>query len=213
MASSTGTKRSLQDEHIVSKKIKIDNFVDVITSDTCFLCSEDLSDCIDSIGDGISSYKCRCTRQRIVHSKCWTQEFKCTCGVEAVPSVGTGDLNSRVKKEVEDSYSAIHDSLEKTQVIQNNIRAIDFEDYCSKMSSFFRMLERANVAPSILERARELDMSSRNINRRMRNISGNVVGVRVKSSQVMANLACAKAEFSVDGEYFPSSPAYSPLDE
>ena len=68
-----------------NKKKKLNKLVDTMTSGTCVICSESLSECIDNMG--ISSYACRCTTQRVVHTKCWTQDFRCACGeIQESPS-------------------------------------------------------------------------------------------------------------------------------
>ena len=65
----------------LTKKTK--KLVDTILSDTCVICSEDLTDGIDNME--ISTYSCRCSVQRIIHTKCWKQDFRCSCGETQEP--------------------------------------------------------------------------------------------------------------------------------
>lgn len=65
----------------LEKKRKFDEFVETMCNDSCMICSQDLSDCVTSLDEGIISYQCECTTKRIVHVKCWKMAFNCVCGV------------------------------------------------------------------------------------------------------------------------------------
>lgn len=99
-----------QEELRNAKTKEFEIFLKVMSWDICFLRGEDLVDCVGFIDTGICSYKCECSRQCIVHSKCWTRSFKRTCEVEADPQ---GSLQL-LKVNVDDAYDAIQDSLCKT---------------------------------------------------------------------------------------------------
>ena len=57
---------------------KMEKLVNALEVSTCMLCSEELSGCIRE-NMSISCYQCRCSTQRIVHTKCWTRSFLCSC--------------------------------------------------------------------------------------------------------------------------------------
>lgn len=64
----------------LEKRKKVENFVETLSSISCMICNEDIVDCIESDDMSISSYKCKCSIRRIIHSKCWEKEFRCACG-------------------------------------------------------------------------------------------------------------------------------------
>ena len=64
----------------LEKKKKFENTIKEIFAGSCLICSEDLADCVDSGNMSISSYDCRCTKKRVVHTSCWNRDFKCACG-------------------------------------------------------------------------------------------------------------------------------------
>lgn len=75
------SNKKLEDMRVeLEKKKRFDQFFETMSNGTCVLCSDDLSGCIGSIGQGISSYECSCTLERIVHTKCWKHQFRCSCG-------------------------------------------------------------------------------------------------------------------------------------
>ena len=93
MSSISGTKRDasqIQEEvTLLSMKLevakerlarqkKIEKLVDALQCTTCMICSEELVDCIQE-DMSISCYECRCSTQRVVHTKCWTRSFRCSC--------------------------------------------------------------------------------------------------------------------------------------
>lgn len=102
------------------KTVDFDNFVEIMKSDSCTLCSEPLVDCVDNIGSGISSYECECSRQRIVHVKCWTRDFRCSCGVMAIATLcrsnaTIGDIiySRNMVRQMAISASSIEDTIEE----------------------------------------------------------------------------------------------------
>ena len=81
VASSQEEMAKLQ-ERLALKK-KLDEFMDVVTSDICLICKVDLSGCIGERDMGLVSYKCKCTKLRLVHLGCFLHDFKCSCGETA----------------------------------------------------------------------------------------------------------------------------------
>lgn len=64
----------------MEKKRKFEKAARELLSESCIICSEDLVNCVESGDMSISSYKCRCTKKRVVHTTCWHRDFKCSCG-------------------------------------------------------------------------------------------------------------------------------------
>lgn len=92
----------------LKKKQKLDAFMDVMTSDACLICKNNLSDCIGEPDMALVSYKCACSRVRLVHLGCFIQEFKCSCGEFAklaVKSSSGKDVNVAVSEVVSVSPS------------------------------------------------------------------------------------------------------------
>lgn len=99
------TNVRLEDMRVeLEKKKRFDQFIETMSNGTCVLCSSDLSDCIGSIGQGISSYQCSCTQERIVHTKCWKHQFRCSCGELQKPRSYTAMGHVA---EVEDVHSSV----------------------------------------------------------------------------------------------------------
>lgn len=227
MSSSTGTKRTLdQDVSDMSKKVKmhedkldalrkeleklerkrdLEKFIEIMSSDTCTLCSEDLIQCVGEIGGGIQSYKCDCSRQRIVHTKCWTREFQCSCGVKAVPHVCEGSRNLR--KNVNSAYKYIKDAISYNgKNVYEEIRTMDFESYEKQMLEFFRDIGECNEIPEHLKsRVDFLRHETEQNKLALDDISGASVVVEDICEEVMSALALAKTGLSSNGEVFPTS--------
>lgn len=70
-------------EDQLEKKRRLDAFIEMMTSDSCVICSRDLSECIGNPNMALVSYECDCNRPRVVHLGCFTREFRCCCSVIA----------------------------------------------------------------------------------------------------------------------------------
>lgn len=79
------SSNQLELKFVFERKEKFDQFFKTMSEDTCVLCSDDLADCVGSLGEGISSYVCKCSVERIVHTKCWKSPFRCACGELQTP--------------------------------------------------------------------------------------------------------------------------------
>jgi len=75
------------------KKKKFDSFIDMMENGTCVICSENLYDCVGEDGMAFASYKCRCSKQQMVHLGCWTRKFRCACGTHATIKVKNHEGN------------------------------------------------------------------------------------------------------------------------
>lgn len=82
----------------LKKKQKLDAFIETMTSESCVICSRDLSDCIGEPNMALVSYECDCNKRRVVHLGCFTREFRCCCSVFAKLDVKSpGGSGVRVK--------------------------------------------------------------------------------------------------------------------
>jgi len=61
-----------------------DRFTSALSEDSCCLCQVSFVDNVQKVEQGIVSYRCNCTRVRIVHKSCWSHSFNCCCGVTIV---------------------------------------------------------------------------------------------------------------------------------
>lgn len=60
------------------KALKIEQLGNALRDTTCVICSEELSECILS-DMSLCCYECRCSTPRVVHTKCFTRSFRCSC--------------------------------------------------------------------------------------------------------------------------------------
>lgn len=86
----------------LKRKQRLDDFIKTMTSDSCVICSRDLSECIGEPNMGLVSYECECNRPRLVHLGCFTREFRCCCSVFAKI-----DLKSSAGKSVNVTVSEV----------------------------------------------------------------------------------------------------------
>ena len=86
---------------------KLEKLVGALQDSTCIVCSEDLSGCIAE-DMSISTYECRCSTQRIVHSKCWARSFLCSC--RELQEFSGNAKNSEAMQHVVKNLSGIVDS-------------------------------------------------------------------------------------------------------
>lgn len=220
-----GRKRELEQEvkdieeslENARKKLKkatdVEAFADVILGDACVICSRDLSEGISKLGRGISSYPCKCSRQRIVHTECWTRTFRCSCRVTAVPHDDMKAVREEIEACVESSYEGISGVVDGLQISRNTLAGFteqlkETQDSLSEIA-----LKAACDSGSIGERCTALmraqDLVSK-VARKVRAVDSKLVEVESKSKKVMSTLAEGKSDIAGDGSYFPSSPPYDP---
>lgn len=93
-------------EEQLKKKERLDAFIDMMSSDSCVICSRDLSECIGEPDMALVSYECNCKKTRVVHLGCFTREFRCCCSV--IAKIG---VKSPSGKEVDVKVSEVTDVL------------------------------------------------------------------------------------------------------
>lgn len=128
------------------KTVDFDNFIEVMKSDSCTLCSESLMDCVDHIGRGIGSYECECSRQRIVHVKCWTRDFRCSCGVMAISPVSTCGSVSDVKS----SINTVKQMATCASSVEDIIEEMYYPEYLDSIRNLQTLIRETPGIPSRL---------------------------------------------------------------
>ncbi len=79
------SRRELMEFQVeLERKRKFDDFVNTMSTEACLICRSDLRDCVGEPDMAIVSYKCGCSKLRLVHLGCWTaKNFRCACSKEA----------------------------------------------------------------------------------------------------------------------------------
>jgi len=167
------------------KNIEFNNFVEVMRSDSCTICSEPLADCVDNIGRrGISSYKCECSRQRIVHTKCWTRDFRCSCRVMAIAPFAGDVLSNSMTDDIACSRDiAIHIG-NSADSIEGIIGDMEYVDQVDSITSLQRMMMETPGIPShLIECINSIGIESRDINMKMDRILREAKVIYAKSNR------------------------------
>lgn len=170
-------------EEAKAKKQKyeeLEKFIDVMASKSCTICSEDLIDCVENIGEGLSSYVCNCTFQRVVHTKCWERNFKCACGIVAISNKPfSDDVSDSTKEKVEKAYSSSEKVYDRANKIREQIDDVmDYENHFEDINDLKVLIEACpGISSRIIRSVGKVLSDSKRIRDSVTKIDSFLIGV------------------------------------